>query len=287
MYGRGLVKFRSISFEEESQLEIIGYQAFAATRLTDFRVPRKVHSIEDYAFAACHDLQTFGSDSPHFIVYSPRSILARVKSGGDEIVSYAAGSNAAELWIHSSSIDSIRHGAVSNCKTLKTLRFWGSFDFIGDIGHNCPNLESIIGLEEIGEHILSYPSFSSTNLSSILIPANIKQAGGFCSNPRLSEIRIEEGVEILDSFASSTAVSSVVIPSTVSKIINATFSNCGNLTTIYCKAVIPPTLEESFNQIHEDAVIYVPAESVEAYQTAQGWSAFASLIKSDEYIENL
>lgn len=54
------------------------------------------------------------------------------------------------------------------------------------------------------------------------------------------------------------------------------------ITNLYCKAVTPPTVDTSlgFGSGTDITNIYVPAESVAAYQAATGWSDFASIIQA-------
>ena len=63
-----------------------------------------------------------------------------------------------------------------------------------------------------------------------------------------------------------------------SKIGNYIFADCETLTSLYCKAITPPALGGSWVRGYNasDRKIYVPAESVEAYKTADGWSEYAA-----------
>ena len=71
---------------------------------------------------------------------------------------------------------------------------------------------------------------------------------------------------------------SITIPQDVTTIGRSAFSRCNKLTDIFCKATTPPTL--SILAFDDDVVqfIYVPQASVEAYQSADGWSGYASQI---------
>jgi len=69
------------------------------------------------------------------------------------------------------------------------------------------------------------------------------------------------------------------IPSTVTSIGNTAFYNNVQGVLIYCYATVPPTFGSNVFQI-APAAIYVPAESVEDYKAASGWSAYASKIQA-------
>jgi hypothetical protein len=52
------------------------------------------------------------------------------------------------------------------------------------------------------------------------------------------------------------------------------------LTSITCNATTPPTLEDAFAFENTDnCPIYVPAESVDTYKAASGWSTYADRIQ--------
>lgn len=60
------------------------------------------------------------------------------------------------------------------------------------------------------------------------------------------------------------------------------FCDCSALKEIYINAVEPPDLDENaFNGL-SDFDIYVPADSLDAYKVAEGWSEYAERIYSQE-----
>ena len=71
----------------------------------------------------------------------------------------------------------------------------------------------------------------------------------------------------------------VSIPRSVVEIGSGAFSYCGQLSTVYCKAIIPPAVGDIvLDGNASDRNIYVPMESVEAYKSAEGWSEYADAI---------
>ncbi len=71
----------------------------------------------------------------------------------------------------------------------------------------------------------------------------------------------------------------VTLPETVTKIGDEAFHMCFNLTSVTIQAKTPPTIGTK-NTFYDDASfpIYVPSESLEAYQKA--WPTYASRIKA-------
>ena len=85
------------------------------------------------------------------------------------------------------------------------------------------------------------------------------------------------------AFRSCYSFSSMVIPEKVSSIYEYAFGSCYGVKEYHFLPPTPPSLANvnSFNLIPSDCVIYVPVGSLEAYQTATNWSAFADQIQEE------
>ena len=107
----------------------------------------------------------------------------------------------------------------------------------------------------IGEHAFQ----GCSSLTSITIPNNVKSIGD-------------------GAFEFCSSLTSLTIPNGVTSIGLCAFSWCSKLDSITCKAITPPTLD-SANNISNVTVVYVPAESVEAYKSATNWSYYSNVIQ--------
>ena len=73
----------------------------------------------------------------------------------------------------------------------------------------------------------------------------------------------------------------ITIGNSVTSISTECFYKCLSLTSVTCKATTPPTLgDRAFWYTHSTLVIYVPAESVDAYKSATNWSSYADKIQA-------
>lgn len=142
------------------------------------------------------------------------------------------------------------------------ITFDGTVTEIDGAFKNCATLASI-SLPETTLSIKNSAFFSCTNLTAITIPSSVTGITGnnpisYCSNLRYLEI-----------------------PSSVTTLGNLTFrsSLIHNDDEIYFYSVVPPTGGTNFFYA-TDCVIYVPAESVDAYKSADGWSDYASRIQA-------
>jgi hypothetical protein len=90
-----------------------------------------------------------------------------------------------------------------------------------------------------------------------------------------------------DAFESNKAIQEAIISSTVTQIGNTAFGNASNLSKVTVLATTPPTIDPVyvntwgvFQNASSNLVIYVPADLVNTYKAAAGWSTYASKIQA-------
>ena len=79
------------------------------------------------------------------------------------------------------------------------------------------------------------------------------------------------------AFYYGTAMTGVIIPSTVTSIGMYAFSTCSNLTSVYCYGETPPTITSDVFSTYDTATLYVPEGSLEDYQNADVWKNFSHI----------
>lgn len=81
-------------------------------------------------------------------------------------------------------------------------------------------------------------------------------------------------------FQSCKGLTTITLPSTITTYGSGVFYGCSSLREVIVEAVTPPTAGANlFQSCTALTAIYVPDASVSAYQSASGWSTYASLIK--------
>ena len=224
-----------------------------------------------------------------------------------------------KIKFNSSSITSIKLNSFYMYRHLKEVNF-ANITTIGNYAFQyCPNLTSIdlTGITSIGESAFrgnnnSGGGYLPMGLTSVTIPGTVTTIGqyAFAENNNLISATINEGVTQLPSylFSRCKGLTTVSLPSTLTTIQNNVFHSCIVLTTLTIPANVtsignqafyfgsseaiirtyhflsttPPTLGTNvFNNIKAGTIIYVPAESVETYKTATGWSNYASYIQAE------
>lgn len=126
-----------------------------------------------------------------------------------------------------------------------------------------------------------------TDLISVDIPESVTSLGrpSFKGCTSLTGITFPSSITTIgtEAFYNCTSLTTVTIPSGVTTLGDYTFMSCTNLTSITFESTTPPVIcVNGTNQIFEDTTctIYVPAESVEAYKTANYWTKWASRIQA-------
>lgn len=251
----------------------IGNYAFRGTSITSV----KTTSIGTGAFANCKSLEYADLSNPAITIifnnaFYGCSLLSKVE--------------------FSPNIESIAGASFYNCTSLvgtmdlPNLKVLGNFAFqnTGITGIIAPKLETIgegcfYGSKIIGEINFPYlkgelgsESFRGTKITKIL---------------SLGEVETLKTNFSFGAFASCTVLTEVLLPSTIKDIQKYSFRDCLKLEKVVVEATIPPSLGLNvFWETPATMSIYVPDQSLNAYRTADNWSAYADRIKPfSEYQE--
>ena len=105
--------------------------------------------------------------------------------------------------------------------------------------------------------------------------------GMFRGNVNLTYVNLPDTLISIGNYAfyGCTALPEITLPAGVTSIGFSAFGRCSSLQYIRIEATTPPTLASTNAIPSTIGAIYVPDESVAAYQSATNWSSFASKIK--------
>lgn len=148
------------------------------------------------------------------------------------------------------------------------------------ISRNITSITIPDGVTSIG----GYAFYNCSALTSVTIQNGTTSIGeqAFANCYALNNLKISNSVTSIGNYAfySCSALTNVTIPNSVTSIGEAAFSTCRNLLSLTVKSTSPPTLGDYAFQTTPSAVIYVPAESVDTYKAASGWSTYSSKIQA-------
>ena len=248
-------------------VESIGYAAFAGCEgLTSLTIPNSVTSIGDQAFYRCAGLTS---------VKIPNSVT----SIGEYAFSECTGLTSVEI---PNSVTSIGECAFYQCTGLASVEIPNSVKSIGDNAFSgCSGLTSV----EIPNSVTSIgnSAFSGcTGLTSLTIGNSVTSIGGFafigCSS--VTSLTIPNSVTSIGdhAFNACKGLTSLTIGNNVDTIKVAAFADCSGLSMMMVKASEPPTLTDTnvFHGVTTSIPVYVPNDSLSAYQSADVWSNFTN-----------
>ena len=187
-------------------------------------------------------------------------------------------------------------------RSLKSIVLPNNLTKIGNYAFESNQLTSVTIPNRVTS--IGQSAFESNQLTSVTIPNSVTSIGAeaFAEN-QLTSVTIQKGVTSIGNSAFySNQLTSVTIPNSVTSIGQSAFSSnkltsvtipnsvtsigsyafySNQLTSVTILAVNPPTARENifgYGYSNSSLKIYVPAQSVNAYKTAQGWSQYADKI---------
>lgn len=226
----------------------IGQSAFSsASALTSVRIRGSIVNIGVAAFYSCKNLSSVIFDDESHLTTIDRNAF----NGCNSLVDFDIPSN----------VTSLGDGVFLNCSRLTSITIPSGVTSIGTSGFaSCKSIVSLripSGLTTIGEN-------------------------GFVGMTSLTSLTFDEGSHLsaIGNYAFSKChCSSMVIPSGVTSIGHNAWTDT-YLLNITFLSTTPPTADANmFKNTSANLVIYVPAESVEAYKSAPNWSTYASRIQ--------
>ena len=221
-----------------------GFGYYTGCSFTDLIIPNSVKAIGNRSFYYCSNLQNI-------------TLSDELTSIGDWAF-FMCGLKHVTIPIN---VTTIGNGAFSYCFNLSSI--------------DIPSSVTSIGSE----------AFQFSGLKSVIIPNSITSINDAVFNgcEALTSVTIPNTVTTIGSEAfNGTALTSITIPGSVTSIGDNAFGYCENLTKVICQATTPPAQNGAFfsyyGNIYEQATLYVPFESLEAYQNHASWRYFTHIV---------
>jgi len=209
---------------------------------------------------------------------------------------YATGTTGLEYFlINNNSEYSVRRGSVISGEVYIPTYYRSNADSeylpVTEIGGGNSN-SSFYNISINAIYFLSPSNITKINnyafeachsIIQIVFPTGLIYIGdnafNYCTN--LEQVTFPTGLTYIgDNAFNGTKIDQIVLPNELITINNYAFNWCKSLICVTSLAEIPPTLGLGvFNNTHSNLVINVPANSVETYKTAVGWSVYADKIE--------
>lgn len=296
---------RTGSFAVPDGVSEIAWSAFAHSQLSSVAISDGVRTIASAAFYDCPQLRTIDIPS------SVRTIgdqafygcprlqhvdLSNVWKLGKKAFQNCKALESAIV----GNLGTVPQSAFESCTALTHVELSSEITTIGEYAFkNCKALSQV----ELPTHLttLGKEAFENSALTSLDLPDELVTIGerAFKNCKGLTQVTLPDGCVTLDKEAfrecsllaqidlgnglrrigdnalRETAISTLVLPETVTEVGKKVAEKCKNLTRIECHAVLPPSLDkESNNKVG----LYVPASSVNAYRSAKNWKSFKTIL---------
>lgn len=239
-------------------LENIGDKAFyQCTNLTDVTIPVTLRQIGNYAFAGC----------------LLRSIY--LPEGLESIGNYSFFQDATYM---DANYNYLGLTEIILPTTLITL---GQYAFGNQKA--LASVEILNGLTSIGTNAFS----NCISLKTLLLPSTLRtiNSSAFYMCSALQTLDIPEGVTTIgqNAFYGCKGLIEVNLPSSLQSVYNS-FSNCGNITKMTCKAIVPPSANgyNVLEGLESKCTLTVSNLSVKVYKQTTYWDQFN--IEGEDYL---
>lgn len=237
-----------------SNVTSIGQSAFSSCEsLTSVTIPSGVTSIEDHTFDYCSSLTSI--DIPSNVTHigeaafhgcnrvTSLTIPSAVTSIG--IAAFAACSSLTSIYVDEGNTV---YDSRNNCNAIIETN-------AGKLIAGCQNTIIPSGVRSIENSVFSF----CIGLTSIDIPSSVTSIGS-------------------QAFFGCTALTYIDIPNSMTSVGDNAFYDCTSLVSITCRATNTPELgSDVFPNENKSIPLYVPAQSISLYQSANGWNEFTNI----------
>ncbi len=249
------------------------------TNITSITIPESVTSMGGNAFYNCSSITS--------VIWNARKYnrsnlpFYRIRS---QITSFTFG-------------DNVEHIPTELCRGMINLESITIPNSVNSIGSNAFSDCSSISSIDVKVGNTTFDSRSNCNAiietatntlimgcNNTIIPNGVTSIGNdaFANCSSLTSVAIPNGVTSIGNgaFSQCSSLISVIIPNSMINIGRYAFANCSRLDSIYCKAIVPPLLEDysTFEGVYA-RILYVPCKSLEQYQAHEIWGNFPNYIQ--------
>ena len=291
--------YKMMDVEIPNTVTSIGKYAFdVCSGMTKLRIPASVSFIDEEAFNDCSNLTSITVDSNNPYYDSRNYSNALIETATNTLIigctytvipntitvisSHAfSGCKMKKVRIPNS-VTTIGERAFSDCDELTDVTIGNSVTSIGASAFNqCYSLKHVT----FGNSLTTIGSFAFNNchrLTSLTIPSTVTSIGdcAFQSCSGLVDLTINSNATINNTVFNGSAfdVARLTIGESVTSFDLSSFAFGTGLSKVTCYAITPPTCNGGFtNYNYNSATLYVPEESISAYENADCWKEFYTI----------
>lgn len=257
-----------------SNVESIGSWVFDQNiRLENITLPHKLVSLGDGVFVGCKALQSVTMGE------YVNSVGVRAFHGCESLKEFNTNLATADKrgLIIDGELKGFAPADITEFAIPDNVTAIGAYVF-----YECKQLTGVTIPSSVGT--IGDLAFCMTGLKSVFVPHSVATIGSsaFANCNSLTSVTLANGVATIceKAFYSCSKLTEISFPLSVDSIQSSAFGSCSALKSVYCHSKIPPVAGNNIlNNNAADRKIYVHPTAVDAYQTANGWSKYASSIE--------
>lgn len=277
-----------------SSVTTIRSNAFSASGITSLHIPSSVIHLgfgddvhSNVALGATH-LTSLSVEAGNPVYDSRNNCNAIIETETNKLIT------GCQSTIIPNNVVEIGKTAFYNCTSLTSIEIPSSITHIGIAAFRGCGLKHILipastSLEEYpySDSYLNGVFGSCDSLQSVIFAegTTVVSGGAFCRCMNLVNVQLPNTITRIEAFAfkDCSNITSLVIPESVSNISMYAFGGCTGLTEITNYRSTPQVISNLvFAAVDKSIPLYVPAESIDLYQTADGWSEFNNILAIEE-----
>ena len=257
-----------------SNVESIGSWVFDQNiRLENITLPHKLVSLGDGVFVGCKALQSVTMGE------YVNSVGIRAFHGCEKLKEFNTHLATADKrgLIIDGELKGFAPADITEFAIPDNVTAIGAYVF-----YECKQLTGVTIPSSVGT--IGDLAFCMTGLKSVFVPHSVATIGSsaFANCNSLTSVTLANGVATIceKAFYGCSKLTEISFPLSVDSIQSSAFGSCSALKSVYCHSKIPPVAGNNIlNNNAADRKIYVHPTAVDAYQTANGWSKYASSIE--------
>lgn len=268
----------------------IGDDAFGGCAFTSVTIPKSVTSIGRLVFTSCNKLTAIHVDKDNTKFCSVDGVL--FNKDQTKLIQYPGGLQGA--YTVPNTVTNIGDDAFNSCSGLTDVTIPSGVTRIGYGAFFSTGLKTV----EIPETVTGM-GWNAFNGCKYLTAINVSPKNTtFCSvdgvwfykdltkvirypQAKSGEFILPDNLTTIGqyAFSNSPGLTAISIGSKVTSIGEMAFYGCSGLKSITTHAVQPPVCddEDCFNGVDKSIPVYVPLESLDAYNNAPVWSDFTNI----------
>lgn len=173
-------------------------------------------------------------------------------------------------------VSTLGEGLFSMCDKLKSLNISGPVTVIPrTLYYGCESLTQvgIPVIESIGEMAFA----RCKSLREFPFMPGLKYIGDSAfESCGLTSARLKQGCETIgeEAFFNCPDLVTIELPASMKSVGQAAFQHSHKINSVTCDALIPPAMKDASFDKYREITVWVPKNSVDAYDHAEGWRNF-------------